>query len=243
MGADRTPPLLRLEDVHAGYSEVDVLRGIDLTVDAGTVTAIIGANGAGKSTLLKAVFGLVRSRRGRIGFAGEDITSLGSRQRLERGIVIVPQGRCNFPLLTVQENLRMAAYTRSDDQVGRDIERACERFPVLIGKERTLAGNLSGGEQQLLEMAMSLMLTPRLVLIDEPSLGLAPVMQRRVFDAIVGLRESGAGVLLVEQNAVQALRIADRGVVIEMGRVSHDGSGVEMLEDPDVRRAYLGLAV
>jgi branched-chain amino acid transport system ATP-binding protein len=242
LAAEGKAALLRLEGVHAGYSDVDVLRGIDMAVEAGTVTAIIGANGAGKSTLLKAVFGLVRNRSGTIRFAGEDITSLGSRQRLGRGIVIVPQGRCNFPLLTVRENLRMAAYTRRDDRVDRDIESVCERFPVLLGKERTLAGNLSGGEQQLLEMAMSLMLTPQLVLIDEPSLGLAPVMQRRVFDAIIGLRDSGAAVLLVEQNAVQALRIADRGVVLEMGRVSHDGSGVEMLEDPDVRRSYLGLA-
>lgn len=238
---DASAPPLELHDLQAGYDELLILRGIDLRLEPGTITAVIGANGAGKSTLLKTVFGLVRARRGEIVLHGEDVTALSSADRLHRGIVLVPQGRCNFPLMTVEENLQMGAFTRRDGAIRSDIDRLCRAFPALQQRRRGLAGNLSGGEQQLLEMAMALMLSPRLILIDEPSLGLAPVMQRRVFDAITELRNHGTTVLMVEQNAVQALQIADRGVVIEMGWVSQIGSGVDMLDDPEVRRAYLGL--
>jgi branched-chain amino acid transport system ATP-binding protein len=235
--------LLVLKDLTAGYTEQAILTGIDLTLAPGTITSVIGANGAGKSTLLKTVFGLVQARSGSMRYLGDEIKGTSSRERLRRGIVIVPQGRCNFPLMSVHENLEMGAYTRRDGDVKKDIERIYEMFEVLGRKRKMLAGNMSGGEQQLLEMGMALTLSPKLVLIDEPSLGLSAGMQKRVFDAIVRLREIGTAVLLVEQNAVQALNISDRGIVIERGRVGAEGSGVEMLEDPEVRRAYLGLAV
>ena len=236
-------PILVLDDVHAGYADSTILRGVDLTLEPGRVTAVIGANGAGKSTLLKTIFGLVAVKQGSIRFGGEDVTRCSSRQRLARGITIVPQGRCNFPLMSVRENLEMGAYTRSDKAVGRDLERIYGVFGVLGKKRNQLAGHMSGGEQQLLEMGMALTLSPTLILIDEPSLGLSAGMQERVFQSILELRAQGTAILLVEQNAVQALKIADRGIVIEQGRVSWKGSGVEMLDDPRVREAYLGLAV
>ncbi len=234
-------PALAIRDLHAGYGDISILRGLDLELPTGTMTAVIGANGAGKSTLLKTIFGLVRATHGRIEFFGEDITSLSPVQRLRRGLVMIPQGRSNFPEMTVQENLEMGAYTRRDKNVRADIATTYDRFPVLGERRHYLAGNLSGGEQQILELAMAFMLTPTLALIDEPSLGLAAGMQQSVFGTIDRLRTSGATVLMVEQNAVQALQIADRGVVIELGRVRATGSGVAMLQDPDVRRAYLGL--
>ncbi|MPZ74838.1 MAG: ATP-binding cassette domain-containing protein, partial [Nitriliruptorales bacterium] len=174
------PPVLELCNVHAGYTDVPVLRGVDLELQQGTVTAVIGANGAGKSTLLKTVFGLVRASRGAIRHRGEDITRASSREHLRLGIVLVPQGRCNFPLMTVHENLEMGAYTRHDGDVAADIEQLYDTFEMLRRKRRELAGNLSGGEQQLLEMAMALVLKPRLMLVDEPSLGLSPAMCHRV---------------------------------------------------------------
>lgn len=240
MAADR---LLVLEDVQAGYADSTILQGVNLTLERGSVTAVIGANGAGKSTLLKTIFGLVGIKRGSMRFEGDEITRSSSRERLRRGITIVPQGRCNFPLMTVRENLEMGAYTRDDKNVGRDIERIYEIFGVLGNKRNQLAGHMSGGEQQLLEMGMALTLSPKLILIDEPSLGLSAGMQERVFQSILDLRDQGTAILLVEQNAVQALKIADRGIVIEHGRVGWEGSGVEMLDNPRVREAYLGLAV
>lgn len=235
-------PALALTDVRAGYgAELMVLRGVDLALPAGQISAVIGANGAGKSTLLKAIFGLVGIVSGHLEFDGEDVTHVGSQARLKRGIVLVPQGRCNFPLMTVEENLQMGAYTRSDRNVKRDIGRIYNEFEVLGQRRHVAAGNLSGGEQQLLEMNMAMMLNPKLLLLDEPSLGLSPIAQRRVFDWIVRLRDIGTTVLMVEQNAVQALRIADVGIVIELGRVAHMGTGTSMLEDPAVRRSYLGL--
>ncbi|GAA3928390.1 ABC transporter ATP-binding protein [Actinomadura viridis] len=241
MSESAAGPALSLRDVHAGYDDLEILRGIDLDLAAGEVVCVIGANGAGKSTLLKTVFGLVKVRRGTVGVAGVDVTAEPSAARLRRGVVIVPQGRCNFPRMTVEENLLMGGYTLPKDRVEAGIGRAYEMFPVLRERRRQAAGNMSGGEQQLLEMAMALMLDPKIMLIDEPSLGLSPKMQTRVFDALRDLAGRDVAVLLVEQNAVQALRASHRGLVVEMGRVSRVGSGTEMLDDPDVRRAYLGL--
>lgn len=238
MGAS---PILELTDLHAGYGELTVLRGVTLTLEEGTITAVIGANGAGKSTLLKTIFGVVKSTSGGLRYLGADIARAHPAQRLRLGLVFVPQGRSNFPTMTVQENLEMGAYTRTDRRVMADIERMYVDFPILDAKRRQIAGNLSGGEQQVLEMAMALMLTPKLALIDEPSLGLSPPMQQTVFRAIEHLRELRTTILMVEQNAVQALRIADKGVVLELGKISASGTGVEMLEDREVRRAYLGL--
>ncbi|HXX39442.1 MAG TPA: ABC transporter ATP-binding protein [bacterium] len=234
-------PALEVRGLRAGYGEVVVLRGVDLALQPGTITAVIGANGAGKSTLLRTIFGLLRATSGTIIFAGEDITHLGSHGRLGKGLVLVPQGRCNFPMMTVDENLQMGAFTRTDRGVRSDIERIYQEFELLAGRRRVLAGNLSGGEQQLLEMAMALMIKPKLILVDEPSLGLSPGMQQLVFGAITRLRDLGTTILMVEQNAVQALRIANRGIVIELGVVRHEGTGPSMLQNPEVRRAYLGL--
>jgi branched-chain amino acid transport system ATP-binding protein len=237
-------PPLELCAVQAGYSGAPVLRGVELRLEARTITAVIGANGAGKSTLLKTIFGLVRTSEGTIRHRGEDVTRLGSVERLRRGLALVPQGRCNFPLMTVQENLEMGAYLLRGRDLRADLERVYDTFTVLGEKRRELAGNLSGGQQQLLEMGMALMLEPLVILLDEPSLGLSPAMRERVFQCIVALRDGlGVTTLLVEQNAVQALAVADRGVVIETGRVAMDGSGVGMLDDPEVRQAYLGLSV
>ena len=232
--------LLELTDVRAGYEDVDVLRGVALRVRAGDIVSIIGANGAGKSTLLRTVFGLVPVRGGSIRFAGAEIAGRSSIDILRRGVSYVPQGRCNFPAMSVEENLEMGAYLRTDSDVRRDIERTMERFPMLAGKRRSPAGTLSGGQQQILEMALALLLHPRLLLIDEPSLGLDPRMVDVVFETIVGINREGATVLMVEQNAKQALGISHRAFVLELGRNRFEGTGQELLDDPDVRRHYLG---
>lgn len=233
--------VLELEGVVAGYPGLTILRGVDLRLRAGTITAVVGANGAGKSTLLKAIFGIVRIQAGRLRLHGREITATGPLDRLRTGLAYVPQGRSTFPLMSVEENLEMGAYTRRGSAVKNDIAAVLSKFSVLGTKRSMRAGDMSGGEQQLLEIGMSMMIRPRVVLIDEPSLGLSAAMQGRVFDEIQALRDSGSTVLLVEQNAVQALRIADSAVILELGRVAMSGSGVEMLDDPDVRRAYLGL--
>jgi ABC-type branched-subunit amino acid transport system ATPase component len=232
--------LLELEDVRAGYEDVDVLRGVALRVRTGDIVSIIGANGAGKSTLLRTVFGLVAVRGGHIRLAGEEIAGRPSVEILRRGVSYVPQGRCNFPAMSVEENLEMGAYLRDDPDVRADIERMMERFPLLAGKRHAPAGTLSGGQQQILEMALALLLHPRLLLVDEPSLGLDPRMVDVVFETIVRINREGATVLMVEQNAKQALGISHRAFVLELGRNRFEGTGQELLADPDVRQHYLG---
>jgi ABC-type branched-subunit amino acid transport system ATPase component len=232
--------LLALDDVWAGYAEVDVLRGVSLRVRRGHIVAIIGANGAGKSTLLKAVFGLVRPQRGTIRLVNDEIAGRPPGEVLARGVAYVPQGRCNFPAMSVEENLEMGAYTRSDPDVRRDIEAIMQRFPMLAGRRTTLAGALSGGQQQILEVAMALLLHPQLLLIDEPSLGLDPQMAQAVFETIVGINRAGTTVLMVEQNAKMALSIARRGLVLELGRTRFEGTGQALLDNPEVRAHYLG---
>ena len=224
----------------AGYEEVEVLRGVSLAVRAGEIVCIIGANGAGKSTLLRTVFGMVRPRAGAIRFAAADIAGLEPTEVLRRGIGYVPQGRCNFPAMSVEENLEMGAYTRSDGDVRRDIEAMMVRFPVLGAKRRAPAGTLSGGQQQILEMAIALLLAPKILLIDEPSLGLDPRMVEIVFATIAEVNRAGTAVLMVEQNAKQALAISHRGFVLELGRNRFEGTGRALLENPDVRAHYLG---
>jgi branched-chain amino acid transport system ATP-binding protein len=232
--------LLHLEDVHAGYGEIEVLRGVSADVRADEIVAIIGANGAGKSTLLRTVFGMVKPSRGSIRLAGEEIGGENPVAVLQRGCSYVPQGRCNFPAMSVEENLEMGAYTRSDGRVRRDIEGLMERFPVLGAKRRAPAGTLSGGQQQILEIAIALLLHPRLLLVDEPSLGLDPRMVEMVFSTIVAINQAGTAVLMVEQNAKQALAISHRGFVLELGRNRFEGTGRALLENPDVRAHYLG---
>jgi len=232
--------LLELREVVAGYEEVEVLRGVSLAVGTGEIVCIIGANGAGKSTLLRTVFGMVAPRAGTIRFAGDDIARRPPVDVLRRGLGYVPQGRCNFPAMSVEENLEMGAYLRRDARVRDDIEALLARFPVLGTKRRDPAGTLSGGQQQILEMAIALLLHPRLLMIDEPSLGLDPRMVEIVFDTILAINRAGTTVLMVEQNAKKALSVSHRGFVLELGRNRFEGTGRELLEDVEVRRHYLG---
>jgi ABC-type branched-subunit amino acid transport system ATPase component len=240
LGAAAAGALLALDGVVAGYDEVDVLRGVSLTVRAGDIVSIIGANGAGKSTLLRTVFGLVSPRAGQIRLDGADIAGRPPGAILRAGVGYVPQGRCNFPAMTVEENLEMGAYLRRDAGVRGDIEALLARFPLLAARRGASAGTLSGGQQQILEMAIALVLRPRLLLVDEPSLGLDPRMVEVVFETIQEISREGTTILMVEQNAKKALAISDRGFVLELGRNRFEGTGQELLDDPDVRQHYLG---
>jgi neutral amino acid transport system ATP-binding protein len=232
--------LLELDQIVAGYEEVEVLRGVTLTVRAGEIACIIGANGAGKSTLLRTVFGMVAPRQGTIRFAGEEIGGRPSTQVLRRGLGYVPQGRCNFPAMSVEENLEMGAYLRRDARVRADIEALLTRFPMLADKRGDPAGTLSGGQQQILEMAIAQLLHPRLLMVDEPSLGLDPRMVEVVFDTILAINRAGTTILMVEQNAKKALSVSHRGFVLELGRNRFEGTGQELLDNPEVRQHYLG---
>jgi ABC-type branched-subunit amino acid transport system ATPase component len=239
LAADRDA-LLELHDVVAGYDEVEVLRGVSVGVRTGEIVCIIGANGAGKSTLLRTVFGMVPARAGAIRFAGDEIANRLPTDILKRGIGYVPQGRCNFPAMSVEENLEMGAYLRRDAAVRSDIASSFERFPLLAAKRRDLAGTLSGGQQQILEMAIALLLHPRLLMVDEPSLGLDPRMVELVFDTLLTINRDGTTILMVEQNAKKALSVSHRGLVLELGRNRFEGTGRELLDNPDVRHHYLG---
>jgi ABC-type branched-subunit amino acid transport system ATPase component len=232
--------LLELHSVVAGYEEVEVLRGVSLTVREGEIACIIGANGAGKSTLLRTVFGMVVPRAGAVRFAGEEIAGRSPTDVLRRGLGYVPQGRCNFPAMSVEENLEMGAYLRRDARVHDDIEGLLARFPMLGAKRRQLAGTLSGGQQQILEMAIALLLRPRLLMVDEPTLGLDPRMVEIVFDTILAINREGTTILMVEQNAKKALSVSQHGFVLELGRNRFEGTGADLLDNPDVRRHYLG---
>ena len=238
MGVDAT--LLELHSVVAGYEEVEVLRGVSLTVREREIACIIGANGAGKSTLLRTVFGIVVPRAGAVRFAGEDIAGRPPTDVLRRGLGYVPQGRCNFPAMSVEENLVMGAYLRRDARVRDDIEALLARFPMLGAKRRDAAGTLSGGQQQILEMAIALLLQPRLLMVDEPSLGLDPRMVEIVFDTILAINREGTTILMVEQNAKKALSVSQRGFVLELGCNRFEGTGADLLHNPDVRQHYLG---
>ena len=232
--------LLSLREVVAGYEEVEVLRGVSLAVRAGEIVCIIGANGAGKSTLLRTVFGMVAPRGVSITFDGREIAGRPPTEILQHGLGYVPQGRCNFPAMSVEENLEMGAYLRRDDRVRGDIDGLLARFPMLGAKRKDPAGTLSGGQQQILEMAIALLLHPRLLMVDEPSLGLDPRMVEVVFDTILAINREGTTILMVEQNARKALSVSHRGFVLELGRNRFEGTGQELLDDPDVRQHYLG---
>jgi branched-chain amino acid transport system ATP-binding protein len=232
--------VLRLEGIHAGYHEIAVLVDVSFDLPAGQITAVIGPNGAGKSTLLRTIYGLTTMTGGRIVAGEEEITRLSSIDRLRRGIVLIPQGRCNFPAMTVHENLLMATHTRRDRRARADIDAAMDRFPMIGEKRAVPAGNLSGGEQQVLEMAMGLLLRPRVMLVDEPSLGLAPMMTDYIFDAIVEIARTGTTILMVEQNAARALEISDWALVLDLGRKRFEGPAAAVAADPEVRQLYLG---
>ena len=232
--------LLALDGVVAGYDEVEVLRGVSVVVRADEIVSIIGANGAGKSTLLRTVFGMVRPRAGSIRFDGREIGGRPSVEILKSGVGYVPQGRCNFPAMSVAENLEMGAYLRRDARVRDDIDALFTRFPILGAKRAAAAGTLSGGQQQILEMAIALLLRPRLLLVDEPSLGLDPRMVELVFETILTINREGTAILMVEQNARKALSVSHRGFVLELGKNRFEGTGQALLDDPDVRHHYLG---
>ena len=233
--------MLRLEGVRAGYGPIDALRGLDLEVRQGELVCLLGANGAGKSSTLRTISGLLRPRAGRIVFDGTDIHGREPSDVLRAGIAHCPEGRHVFPYLTVRENLTMGAYVRRDAAaVAADLERVYAHFPILADRRRQAAGTLSGGEQQMLAIGRALMARPRLIMFDEPSLGLAPTIVETTFAIIGDIRRSGTTVLMVEQNARLALRMADRGYVMEAGRIVLSGGARELLHNDHVRAAYLG---
>jgi branched-chain amino acid transport system ATP-binding protein len=233
--------MLTLENVNVFYGGIHALRDVSLTVNAGEVVTLIGSNGAGKSTTLRAITGLVQPRSGRIRFEGHDITGLAAHQLVARGISMAPEGRGIFANLTVLENLEMGAYLVKDRaRVSSDIERACTLFPRLRERTKQRAGTLSGGEQQMLAIARALMSRPRLLLLDEPSLGLAPIVCHTIFATIDDIKQAGTTVLLVEQNANAALKHSDRGYVLETGAVVLEGPAQTIASNPRVREAYLG---
>ena len=233
--------MLEIQGLRAAYGPVEALRGVDLEVRAGELVCLLGANGAGKSSTLRAISGLVRPTGGRIVLDGRPITGLEPAVILAAGIAHCPEGRRVFPYLTVEENLAMGAYVRRDrDGIAADLERVCAHFPILGERRRQAAGTLSGGEQQMLAIGRALMARPRLILFDEPSLGLAPTVVETTFGIIADIRRQGTTVLMVEQNAFLALQMADRGYVMETGRIVLAGAARDLMTDDHVRRAYLG---
>jgi branched-chain amino acid transport system ATP-binding protein len=232
--------VLEISNLRSRYGRIEVLKGVSLEVKAGEVVALIGSNGAGKTTLLRALSGIQPISAGEIKFLGKRIEGLASHRRVERGILQSPEGRQIFGPLSVEDNLRLGAYLRKDKEIDADRDRIFEMFPILREKRSLLAGGLSGGQQQMLAIGRALMGKPKLLLLDEPSLGLSPLLVDQVLSSITSLRNSGITVLLVEQNAIAALEIADRGYVIETGHIVHSGPASELLLDPKLKAAYLG---
>jgi branched-chain amino acid transport system ATP-binding protein len=234
--------MLRVKSLHTYYGNIHALKGVSIHVRPGEMVALIGANGAGKSTLLNSICGLVRAAKGNVEFDGDNITQLAAEDIVQKGIALVPEGRQIFSTLTVEANLQMGGFIhrRRRAQVEEDMARLLERFPILAQRRHQLAGTLSGGEQQMLAISRALMARPRLLVLDEPSMGLAPLVTRAIFDIIQELRAEGRTILLIEQNARAALRIADRGYVMETGKVVLEGEGRFLLEHREVQRAYLG---
>jgi branched-chain amino acid transport system ATP-binding protein len=233
--------LLEVDDIHVFYDKIQALKGISVSVEQGQVVTLVGGNGAGKSTTLRAISGLLHPRQGEIRFAGRSLAGMGAHDIAAAGLRHVPEGRRVFGKLTVAENLEMGAFTRKDRAaIARDRERMLELFPRLRERLKQLAGTLSGGEQQMLAAARALMGEPRILLMDEPSMGLAPMLVEQVFETIRLINRQGMTILLVEQNAPMALSIADHGYVLESGRIALDGAGTALLNDERVRRAYLG---
>ena len=233
--------MLSVENLECRYGKVAAVRGLSLEVKQGELVSLIGANGAGKTTTLKAISGVLPPAGGRISFEGEDITRASARRILQLGIAHCPEGRRVFPYMSVRENLEMGCFLRSDKTgIEADLQRLFERFPILADRREQAAGTLSGGEQQMLAISRALMSRPKLVLFDEPSLGLAPNIVEKTFDIIRQIRSEGVTVVMVEQNALAALELSDRAYVMEQGSVTLSGSGQQLLDDPHVQKAYLG---
>lgn len=232
--------MLKLTGVETYYGNIQALKGIDIEVSAGEVVTIIGANGAGKTTTMKTVAGLLKPKKGKIEFLGEDITGLRPDQLVSKGIALVPEGRAILSKMTVLENLEMGAFQRKDAQIKNDLESVMDRFPILRERKNQLGGTLSGGQQQMLAIARALMSRPKLLLLDEPSMGLAPLIIADIFRIVREINQSGTTVLLVEQNVRQALKVAHKGYVLETGKIITAGSATDLLNDAKVKEAYLG---
>lgn len=234
-------PLIRFRGVKTGYGQMEVLHGIDLEVYAGEIVTLIGSNGAGKTTTLMTLSGVNRVWEGEIAYEGESLNAVQPHEIVARGISHVPEGRQIFRDLTVKENLRLGAYLRNDEaEIEADLRNMCDLFPILEERQKQLGGTLSGGEQQMLAIARALMARPKVLLLDEPSLGLAPLIVKDIFDTVERVNKDGMTVLLVEQNANLALKVADRAYVLETGRITLQGQAQELAADPKVREAYLG---
>ena len=235
--------LLEMKDAVLNYGKIQALHGISVTVNEGEVVSLIGANGAGKTSTMRALSGVRGLAAGSIVFNGEDVTKLRADQRLRKGLVLCPEGRGIFPGMTVTENLNMGAYTRKDKAaVDEDYDRVFGLFPRLLERKKQVAGTMSGGEQQMLAIGRALMSRPKLLMLDEPSMGLAPMLIQQIFGIITEISQQGTTILFVEQNAKQALSRSDRAYVLETGNIVKSGTGAELLDDPSVREAYLGVA-
>ena len=233
-------PILKVSDINVYYGAIHAIKGVSFQVNPGEIVTLIGANGAGKSTTLQTVSGLLHSRTGSIEFLGENLMGVPAHKVVAKGLAQVPEGRRVFLQMTVEENLEMGAYTRSGGGIDADLEKVYAYFPRLMERRRQIAGTLSGGEQQMLAMGRALMSRPKLLMLDEPSMGLAPILVEQIFEIIQTLHKAGTTILLVEQNAQAALSIADRGYVRETGKIVASGTGAELLASPEIKKAYLG---
>jgi branched-chain amino acid transport system ATP-binding protein len=232
--------LLEVDEIHTHYGSIEALKGISLTVEEGEVVTLIGSNGAGKSTTLRSISGLTPASAGKISFAGHEITRTPAHDIVGRGIAMAPEGRHCFARMTVRENLDLGSYRRRGASISEDLERVFDLFPRLHERERQKAGTMSGGEQQMLAIGRALMARPKLLMLDEPSMGIAPILVQRIYETIKEINQLGVTILLVEQNANYALELAGRGYVLETGQVALSNSSAELRTDPDVQRAYLG---